>query len=169
MATPKKTRRASIFSMIISIIMLIAYYIIGQVYIVIAALSEIGTDSQALTICMNIAIYIGMVVMALGVINIVLSILTLIKTHKKELVYVPKAILLTMMILLLALTALNFVIFAILVVPMQFAPMSFIHLGFALFYLPCAMGIVKNFKYFIRLTRRSTSTNEEPAAEQVAE
>lgn len=156
--TLKKTRRASVFSMIWSIIMLVAYFIMGQFYILIAALSQVGNGITALSICTHIGIYIGIAAMLLGLANIIISIITLAKTGKTAVPENTKKIVLIMMILLFALTGLNFLIFAVVVIPMQASLITFSHLVFAILYLPFALGTMRDYRNLKNLNTIPTSS-----------
>jgi hypothetical protein len=170
MNKPKATRVASTWSMIISLIMLLAYFVIGQMYIIISAFAQLDTANQALYVCTNIGIYIGIVVMALGLVNIVASIVTLTKSRQAQITEVPITLYAFMMALLFALSGLNFVIFAILVIPMEASIFAFSHLAFALVYLPCALAVMKNYKKFLKIRRNGENFKEaEDSNTEIAE
>ena len=142
----KSTKCSAVFSMIISIIMLVAYYIVGRVYILVAALASAGENNGLVSVAMNMVIILGIVSMVLALANIVISIITLAKVKKTSTFEKTKIICLLLMILLFVQVGLNTLITILVALMITSIQLIFVHIPFVLFYLLCALGVMKNYR-----------------------
>ena len=142
----KSTKCSAVFSMIISIIMLVAYYIVGRVYILVAALASAGENNGLVSVAMNMVIILGIVSMVLALANIVISIITLAKVKNTSTFEKTKIICLLLMILLFVQVGLNTLITILVALMITAIQLIFVHIPFVLFYLLCALGVMKNYR-----------------------
>ena len=166
----KHTRCSAVFSMIVSIIMLVAYYIVGRVYILIAALAKLGDSNVFIVLAMNVVIILGIISMVLALANIVISILTLAKVKKTSTFEKTKLICLLLMILLFVQVGLNALIticITAVVISTESIALIFVHIPFVLFYLLCALGVMKNYRKNKNAVVEEVANENSTSTEQV--
>ncbi len=163
----KSTRCSAIFSMIVSIIMLVAYYIVGRVYILVAALASAGENNGLISVAMNMVVILGIISMVLALANIVISILTLAKVKKTSTFEKTKTICLLLMILLFVQVGLNVLITILVALMIDSIGLIFVHIPFVMFYLLCALGVTKNYRKNKNAVVNETTIENSTLTEQV--